>query len=337
VSTERAPRKTIGLALWGNEPVADTIAHVELAERIGLDGVWLVDSQLICREVYVTLAACAARTARIRLATGVTVPRTRHPSVTASALATLDELSGGRAVAGIGTGNTSLRTIGQPPARLAELEAFVAALRRLLGREAARFDDGAEGRITWLDRPARVPLFIAATGPRLTRAAARLGDGVILLQGIAPDLLGRGLALVEEGAREAGRAVETVCWTYIALADDAATARDRARARVAAALQVSRPEWFEGEDRDTVARLHREYDVLEHATSRPRHAALVPDRLVHRYAIAGTPREVRERLAELAARPGFQHIVLSPQVAGPGALPIDHLLRTLAADVLPHL
>lgn len=335
-----AARKRIGLALWGNEPVQATAGHAELAERIGLDSVWLVDSQLICREVFVTLAACAVRTSRIRLATGVTVPRTRHPSVTASALATLSELSGGRVVLGVGTGNTSLRTIGERPATLAELEEFLAVLRALLASERARFATGAEGRIAWLDRPVSIPVYVAATGPRLTRAAARLGDGVILLQGIAPDLLAQGLALVADGAREGGRApgeVDVVCWVYIGLAQDAARARDRARARVAAALQMSRPEWFEGEDREVVARLHRDYDVFGHATSSPPHAATIPDHLVDRYAVAGTPAEVRERLQALAASPGFGQLVLSPQLAGEGALPIPDLLRLLDREVLPYL
>lgn len=79
----------VGLALWGTEPVPTTAGHARAAEAAGFESIWLVDSQLICRELHVTLAACAAVTSRLRLATGVTVPRTRHASVTASALATL--------------------------------------------------------------------------------------------------------------------------------------------------------------------------------------------------------------------------------------------------------
>jgi 5,10-methylenetetrahydromethanopterin reductase len=332
--------KKLGFALWGNEPIHTTISHVELAEHVGLDSVWLVDTQLICREVYVTLAACATRTSRIQLATGVTVPRTRHPSVMASTFATLNELSRGRMIVGLGTGNSALRTIGMPPARLAELEAYLAVLQPLLRNEPVRFEGGVEGKITWLAAPSRIPIYLAATGPKVTRAAGRLADGVIMLQGIAPHLVARALRLIGEGATEAGRsteALDVVCWTYLGLASDSATARDHVRGRVAAALKISNAEWFDGEDADVVRRLQREYDYFKHASSNPAHAALVPDSLIDKYAIAGTPDEVRERLKDLMAQPGFGHVVLSPQVAGQGSFPIDTVLRTLEKHILPHL
>ncbi|MEQ9126597.1 MAG: LLM class flavin-dependent oxidoreductase, partial [Alphaproteobacteria bacterium] len=117
--------KPVGLALWGTEPIRTTVEHVRRAEAAGFESVWLVDSQLICRELHVTLAAAALATRRIRLATGVTVPRIRHASVTASALATLDELSGGRAMAGVSLGHSALRNIGEQPARIAELRDYV--------------------------------------------------------------------------------------------------------------------------------------------------------------------------------------------------------------------
>lgn len=333
-------KKKLGLALWGNEPIGMTVRHVELAEHIGLDSAWLVDTQLICREVYVTLAACAMKTSRIHLATGVTVPRTRHPSVMASAFATLNELSAGRMIVGLGTGNSALRTIGMPPATLAELEAYLAVLRPLLSNEPVRFDGGVEGKITWLTGPSRIPIYLAATGPKITRAAGRLADGVIMLQGVAPHLVSRALGLIEEGAREAGRSPETldvVCWTYLGLASDPAVARDHVRGRVAAALKISNPDWFEGEDAEVVRRLQREYDYFKHASSNPAHAALVTDSLIDKYAIAGTPDEVRDRLKNLIAQPGFQHVVLSPQVSGQGSFPIDTVLRTLEKHVLPDL
>ena len=96
--------KKLGLSLWGTVPVADLARQARLAEEIGCDSVWVIDSQLLCREVYLTLAACLMQTTTLRVATGVTQPATRHPSVAAGSLATLAEMSGGRAVMGIGTG-----------------------------------------------------------------------------------------------------------------------------------------------------------------------------------------------------------------------------------------
>ncbi len=138
-------KKPVGLALWGTEPVQTTVRHARLAEQVGFESIWLTDTQLICRELYVTLAACATSTTRLRLATGVTVPRTRHPSVTAGALATLSELSGGRALAGISVGHSALRNIGHVPARIAELADYVGTVRQLLAARTARFETGTEG------------------------------------------------------------------------------------------------------------------------------------------------------------------------------------------------
>lgn len=311
----------VGLALWGTESVQATVGHARAAEAAGFESIWLVDSQLICRELYVTLAACAAATSRLRLASGVTVPRTRHASVTASALATLHELSGGRALAGLSVGHSALRNIGQQPARITELEDYVHTVRRLLDGDSARFDGAAEGKLTWLEGAASVSLHVAATGPRLTRAAAAMGDGVILLQGASPELVRTGLARVEQGAAAAGRAacsIPVTLWVYVGLHRDEERAREQVLARVAAVLRMSDPARFEGQDREDVERLHRDYDMFAHAQSVPRHAALVPQRFVDRYAVAGTPQQVRARLAALLADPRVQRLVVSPQIGAPG-------------------
>jgi 5,10-methylenetetrahydromethanopterin reductase len=325
----------LGISLWGTVPVADLARQAQLAEAIGCDSVWVIDSQLLCREVYLTLAACLAQTTTLRAATGVTQPATRHPSVAASALATLAEMSGGRAVMGIGTGFSSLRTIGLPAAKIAEVAAYVTTVRQLLRGEPVVFENGVQGHITWLDHPVEVPVVVAASGPRMTRAAVRFADGVILHQGISPDLLHRALGWARDGAGEA--MPEISCWVPYAMADDPHQARERVRARVAGALMNTNPDWFDGEDRAAVLRLQQNYDVSDHATAQPHHAALVTDSLIARYAVAGTPREVREQLSRVIAQPGIDRIILTPQVSGPSAVPIEQVLRDLEAQVLRHL
>lgn len=312
----------LGVSLWGTVPISELARQAQLAEAIGCDSVWVIDSQLLCREVYLSLAAILARTTTLRVATGVTQPATRQPSVAASALATLVEAYGERVIMGIGTGFSSLRTIGLPAAKIAEVEQYVATVRQLLR-------DG----LTWLDRPLTIPLVVAASGPRMTRAAVRFGDGVILHQGISPDLLDRALGW----AREGGTLPEISCWVPYSMADDPGEARDRVRARVAGALMSTRPEWFEGADREAVERLQQSYDVSDHATAQPHHAALVTDSLVERYAVAGTPIEVREQLARVMAQPGIDRVILTPQVSGAGARPIEQVLRELHDQVLQPL
>ena len=324
--------RALGLALWGTEPIDRLVAHARKAEAIGFESVWVIDSQLLCREVYVTLTAIALATSHIRIGTGVTQPVTRFPSVTASAMASLQEISGGRAMLGVGTGFSSLRTLGLAPARLAELKAWVTVVRTLLRGETAVLEGGTTGRIEWLTGPTGVPVLVAASGPRVSRAAGRLADGAILLQGVSPDLLARGRRLLDEGALSAGRDpadVEASVWSAIGLAEDPRAARDQVRGRVAGAVVNVDIDAFSGVERDFVAGLKAGYAYGQHASPNADHAASMPDSLVDRYAIAGTPSDVRARLRSVLDQPGIGRVILTPQVPGPGSLPVNVLLDRL--------
>jgi 5,10-methylenetetrahydromethanopterin reductase len=332
--------KKLGLAVWATEPLANIVAQVKLAEDIGFDSVWVIDSQLLCRDVFVTLAALAVNTSRIKLATGVTQPATRHPAVTASALAALDELSGGRIMSGMGTGFSSLRTLGLPAAKMAEFEAFVAAVRQLLAQETARFPNGFEARMTWLAQPARVPIFGAASGPKMTQLVARIADGAILLQGIADDLLDRAHQWLDEGAASAGRdlsALEVACWVPLGLDDDPERARDQVRVRVAGAIMNTNADWFEGAEREAVLAVQGSYKDFQHAGANADHASILPDRIVDRYAIAGTPEGVREGLARVMRRPDLDHVILTPQASADDKTDVLGLLRRFDRDILAKL
>jgi 5,10-methylenetetrahydromethanopterin reductase len=330
--------KQLGAALWANEPVPRLAAHAQLAESIGLESLWVIDSQLLCRELTVTLTACLMATQTLKMATGVTQPTTRHASVVASMLATLDELAHGRAMLGIGTGFSSLRTIGQRAARIAEVETFVDALRKLLCRQTAIFN-GVDAKLTWLDRPVDVPVVVASSGPRMTREAPRFADGVILHHGISDDLLTRALGWLREGMTQVGRpkTCEVSVWVPYCLADNPDSARAAVRPRVAAALVQADPTQFTGAERDAVERLQASYDVAHHASAGPAHAALVPDSLVDRYAIAGSAEQVRAGLLRLLDNPAIDRVILNPQMAGAGAPPMHAVLRDLAGKVLPDL
>lgn len=300
---------------------------------------WVIDSQLLCREVTVTLAAILARTTHLLAATGVTQPVTRHASVMASAMASLAEMSGNRAVMGIGTGFSSLRTIGQKAASIASVETCIDTVRRLLDGQSVLFDDNTEGGLSWLNGPVDVPIIIAATGPRMTRTAARIADGAILHQGLSPDLLGRALGWVAEGAKDRipSHKLEVSCWAPYSLGASSAEARDGVRARVAGALVNVQAGWFSGAERQAVERLQAGYDVGHHARAAPDHAAVVPDSLVDRYALAGTAAELRERFVALLDQPGVDRVILTPQVVGTGARPLDTVLRELEREVLSRL
>lgn len=329
----------LGLALWGTAPVPVLAAQARLAEDAGFESVWVIDSQLLCRDVFLTLAACLAATATLKVATGVTNPSTRHVSAAAGALATLAELYPGRVMAGVGTGFSSLRTIGLGAAKLSELEAFTRDLRVLLGGGTVTFSQGVIGGVDWLsdhDAPA-VPVLIAASGPRTSRLAGRIADGAILLQGVAPDLVARSLEWVAMGNRDRSDALplpEVTCWVPLAVGATRAEGYDRVRGRVASALMQGRLDTYRDEDRDHIAALRATYDNFAHASETPRHAAHVPDHLVQRYAAAGDPAEVRDCLNALSETPGVNRIVLTAHGSG---VPLEDTLRLLAKSVLPAL
>src|SRR5215472_17819852 len=165
------------IGILANQPVDTIVRQVQLAEALGYDTAWIADSHLVCRDLYVTLTACALGTTRIRLGPGVTVPHTRHVSVTASAILTLEELAPGRIVLGMGTGGSSAQTMGlklEQVGRARTLEAMATNIRRLIQREPMRFESGAEGRVAWLGEPRPIPLYLAGSGPRMLATAGRL-------------------------------------------------------------------------------------------------------------------------------------------------------------------
>ena len=330
--------KQLGAALWANEPVPRLAAHAQLAEHIGLESLWVIDSQLLCRELTVTLTACLMATQNLTMATGVTQPTTRHASVVASMLATLDEFARGRVMLGVGTGFSSLRTIGQRAARIAEVETFIDTLHKLLRQRTAPFN-GVDTKLIWLDRRIDVPVVVATSGPRMTREAPRFADGVILHHGISDDLLSRALGWLREGMAQLGQSktCEVSVWVPYCLADNPDTARAAVRPRVAAALVQADATQFIGAEREAIERLQASYDVAHHASAGPAHAALVPDSLVDRYAVAGSAEQVRAGLNRLLDNPAIDRVILNPQMAGAGVPPMHAVLRDLEGKVLPYL
>jgi 5,10-methylenetetrahydromethanopterin reductase len=177
------------------------------AEANGFDWLGVADSQSVFRELYVALTLAALNTGSMQLGPVVTNPLTRHLVVTASAMSSVDELSGGRAILGLGSGDSALYTIGAPPATLAGLEASIVTLRRLTSGEPVE----REGRTWRVSRSTRrVPIYLAAEGPRTLELAGRLADGVIVGLGLTPDVIALSLAAIERGARAAGRALADV-------------------------------------------------------------------------------------------------------------------------------
>ena len=176
------------------------------AEDLGYDrfGVW--DSPALFREPWTTLASVARDTDRIRLGTWVTNPLSRHPLVTAACAATVDDLAPGRLYIGIGAGGTGVWHLGMSTAKLAELEAYVLAVRGLLETGSAEWQ-GHALTLPWAG-PRRIPIIMGAHASRSLRLAGRIADGVVIGLGITPDVIASSLELLDAGARDGGRSAE---------------------------------------------------------------------------------------------------------------------------------
>lgn len=199
------PKVRLGFSRSSTD-IQEFLAWVDLAEEVGADIIGFGDGQDLWNELYVTLALIAARTRNTLLGPCVSNPLTRHPGVTASALATLQSYSGGRAFLGIGTGLSALRNIGMHGATVAQVEDYVRAVRALTAGDTATFD-GEALKISWTPQP--VPVWVGARGPKMLRMAGRSADGAIVGGGVTePDVVTRLLGHIGAGAGEAGRSVE---------------------------------------------------------------------------------------------------------------------------------
>jgi 5,10-methylenetetrahydromethanopterin reductase len=187
--------------------VADAVA---LSERKGFDVAWIADSQLLWRDVFATMALAATATDRISLATAVTNFATRHPSVVASAVNTINELAPGRVILGVGTGDSSVKPLSMRPSRLGEMRDRIEMVRTLLADE---FQDFGPRRAKLREPIGPVPVHIAASGPRSLRMAGEVADGVLTLAGVSAETLAGTREAVAAGAAAAGRAASDVAFT----------------------------------------------------------------------------------------------------------------------------
>ena len=137
----------ISLGIYPNETPAHIIASGKLADDLGYSTLWILDSHLLFHEVYTLLGALAVSTKRVRLGTAVTNPLTRHPTVTAAAISTLAELSGGRASLGISVGDSALKSMNLEVAKMSVLAETVSLCRKLLGGEAVSFGEGKTAQL----------------------------------------------------------------------------------------------------------------------------------------------------------------------------------------------
>ena len=295
-----------GFTLKPENDLARTVDLTRRAEASGFTYGWLFDSHVLWREPYVLLTLMAEATTSRRLGTCVTNPATREPSVTASALAVLDELSGGRMDLGIGRGDSARRVLGKPPTSMKTLEEAIAVIRDLVEGRAVTFE-GTELVFPWTDKW-KLPVWVAGYGPMALAMTGRIADGLIL-QLADPDLIGWFVTQLREAEAAAGRPPGSVRVQSAAPAHVGARELGRKRTRWFPALVSNHVV-------DLVNRYPREqlpqaltgyvsdrtgYDYHHHAEVGSSNAAFVGDEVTDRFCVLGEPAEHVAKLRKLAA------------------------------------
>jgi alkanesulfonate monooxygenase SsuD/methylene tetrahydromethanopterin reductase-like flavin-dependent oxidoreductase (luciferase family) len=290
-----------GVGFAPSVPAPSVIEAARLAEQLGYDVFWITDSHMAVREAMSILGALAASTSRISLGPGVSHLAGRHPTVIASAMATLDELAPGRIRLGIGVGDSGPLNLGMQRTTVRDLEAAITTIRTLLKGEEAP-GQTRPLRLSYLQKRDRspVPIYVAATGQRTLRMAGHVADAA-LISGM-PDELARSIEVIRAGEQEAGRpagATRILFWTTACVDEDRQAARAAMSGSVARrAMNTFSRQLRDGqvaeEDREALERLqaaHQRGHIWDTG-----YADLVPERWIDRFAVAGTPEEVRSRL-----------------------------------------
>lgn len=302
------------------------------AEELGYHGIFLGESHLSSIDSFQTLASCAMITNRVRLGIAVTNLVFRHPTVIAGAAASLNEISKGRAIVGLGTGDGPVYSQGLKATPMQEFEQGVRMIRELVQGRKIAFPTGALG-ISFDLRP--TPIYVAAEGPKALQLAGRSADGVILGTGFDLGVYEWAIQKIRDGARAAGRRedeIGVIAAGMLCVRDDGAEARQIVRNRIANrahhnfrfSYETVPPEELAG-----VKRFMAGFDVMKPMEERV-DPVLVNDYLVRRFSIAGSPKECIARIEALQAA-GIEHLMLTP-----ARKVYAETVEAFAAKVMPH-
>ena len=312
-----------GLNRFDSRSVAMFAADVKRAEALGWDAALQPDSQLRRRDTYVMLAAAAEATSHIMLGTLLANPVNRHPTVTASSIATIDELAPGRVLLGWGVGDTAVRLAGLKPARMAELESSTRLMRKLLDGEAVEVGAAAPARLPH-HRP--VPIWIAAGGPKTLKMSGGVADGVFIRVGTHAANIARSVELIRAGAKEAGRdpaKVRIAAIFHTVFLDDPERALLMAKSMAAGYYEYS-PALFDppglqwnGPDPEKLKHDKKVWPDFHHATDLEASGRVVdflPEAAADAFALRGGASEIVDQIVKAvrASPVAFDYVVLHP-------------------------
>ena len=306
-------------------PGPEVADFVKQCEDAGFNGVGILDSQLLERDCFVSMAAAVMATDHINVASAVTNPATRHPSVVASAAQTVSELAPGRVQIWIGRGYSSTATIGIPPATVRQMRQSVVTMKELMSGDMVSFGNGATSRMRHGGETPAPPVYIAATGPRVMKAAGEVADGALLMTGIHPGAVSEAREIIADGARAAGRNpddIETIFTATTIIKDDLQEAREIARPlAVSRLMEETYRRWLKAAgievgDLELPAGLWELYPDVPHAEDWEKAQELcsfLPDdalaAICDYMGLIGTPEYCAERIRR-AEQEGLTHLYL---------------------------
>ncbi len=305
---------SFGVTVLPDPPASRLVELFQLAEQNGFQYGWTYDSHILWQEPYPLLTMSALATSRLHLGLNVTNPGTREPTVTASAFATLQDISGGRMIMGIGRGDSARRTIGLQPVKVAEFERSLTVIRDLLHGRQVHWND-TDIELAWPKALPQelppVPVYVAGYGPKVLAIAGRCADGVII-QLADPDIVEWIVGQVRAAAEEAGRdpaELKVVACAPAYVSADIAGACEQVRwfpamvsNHVFDLLSKYDKSSLPASLTDFVERMEREsYDYAEHSRVGASHGEQVSDEICERFCVLGTAEQHVEKLRRLEA------------------------------------
>ena len=299
--------------------VNEVVERAIRAEELGFEAIFFADSQMNNVDPYQAMAMCAVNTKRIRFGTAVTNMVYRDPTITANSFATLNEISDGRAIIGMGTGDGPVYSLGRTATKLVDFEKGLRTIRDLLhdrGINVARSKERAGGNVQLKAGKRPVPIYISAEGPKTLRVAGRTCDGVILGTGFDKAVIDWARRRIAEGAEAEGRSlneIDIMPAGMIVVDADGDLARRRVRSRMANRahhnFRFTMETVPEGEAAG-VRRFMDNFDISKPIEERV-DPAFVTDYLLERFTIAGTPEECIAKVKRLQTD-GIKRILLTP-------------------------
>jgi 5,10-methylenetetrahydromethanopterin reductase len=317
-------------------------------EAGGFDGVGILDSQMLSRDTFVVLGQAATHTSRLILFPAVTNPFTRHASVLAGAIQTVEELAPGRVQFVIGTGYTSASTIGRKPATLAEMRSCVQAVKTLLSGQTVDWGGGTRSRLGFTAGRA-IPVIMAASGLKAIELAGEIADGVLLLVGFNAGIVEAALSQLERGARRAGRCLDDLQIIWAVRTGTAASDEEARRLARPTAVHWGILRWGgywlepaglrlpKFEIPDAVRQIYPDLSHAHDWEAAIAATSFVPDEIVAQlcdaYGLIGTPERCAERIAQMTTL-GVRNLYLMPFQT---FAPPDQELRSFRDAIFPRL